>query len=137
MRTTQKLSAMVMCLPIVLLTGCEPLSLAMLGAGANAGVTHTITGASYRTFTEPMPKVKKATILALRRMAIKVESTRKQEGNELIVAKSTDREIEVELEPISSSTTRMRSVARHGVVLMDAATAKEIVAQTSKALGGA
>lgn len=124
-------------LSLVLLAGCDPLSMTLLGAGASAGISQTLSGISYRTFTEPMPKVRKATLAALNRMSIRVESTRKEERSEVILAKATDRDIEVELEAISPRATRVRSIARHGVILMDSATANEIIVQTGKALGGA
>ena len=131
----RRFSAAAICLSAALLAGCEPLSMTLLGAGASAGISHTLNGISYRTFTEPMPKVRKATLAALNRMSIRVESTRKEERGEVILAKAADRDIEVELEAVSPRATRVRSVARHGVVLMDSATANEIIVQTGKGLG--
>jgi hypothetical protein len=133
----RKSFAVAACLWTVLLAGCDPLSMTLMGVGASAGVSHTLNGISYRTFTEPMPKVKRATLAALSRMSIKVESTRKEDRSEVILAKTSDRDIEVELEEISPRATRVRSIARHGVVLMDAATANEIIVQTGRVLGGA
>jgi hypothetical protein len=68
-------------------------------------------------------------------MDIKVDTTEKMENGERIKARAADREIEIELESLSSRTTRMRSTARSGL-LMDSATATEIIIQTEKALGG-
>ena len=121
----------------LLFAGCDPISLTALGVGAGAGVSHTMNGYTYRTFTEPLPKVKKAALTALSRMAIKVESTAKTDMGEVINAKSADRSIELELESISVHTTRLRSVARIGPFIMDSATATEIVVQTEKVLAGA
>jgi hypothetical protein len=136
MHYVRRLSAVVFCFPAMLLTGCEPLSLTLLGAGASAGISYTLSGVTYRTFSEPLPKVRKATLIALGRMSIKVKSTKNNEDHrEVILAKTADRNIEVELEAISPSATRMRSVARNGAILMDSATATEIISQTGKALG--
>ena len=50
-------------------------------------------------------------------------------------AATTDREIEIELEVVTARTTRMRTVAKKGSMVMDSATANEIIAQTGKVLG--
>ena len=118
----------------LILSGCEPLSITAFGVGASAGVAHGLGGITYRTFTAPMPKVKSATMAALNKMGIKVGSSSRVEGTEVIKATAADREIEVELEPLSSNTTRMRTVARKGL-LYDSATATEIILQTEKVIG--
>jgi len=120
-----------------ILTGCGgPLALTALGVGAGAGVNHTMSGYTYRTFSESLPRVRKATLLALNRMSIKVESTGKMTNGETISAKTSERSIELELEAISPKTTRLRSVARKSMFVMDSATAEEVIAQTQRALVG-
>lgn len=116
------------------LAGCEPLSITAIGVGASAGITHTMGGITYRTFTAPLPKVKSATMVALNRMGINGVKSSKEEGNELIMAKASGREIEIQLERLSPNTTRMRTIARNGF-FYDSATATEIILQTEKALG--
>ena len=119
------------------LHGCAPLSLTAFGVGASTGISHTLTGITYRTFTVPMPKVKGATMTALNKMGIKVVGTEKGEhGSEVMKAKATDREIEITFEAISSNTTRMKVVARNGGIFFDSATATEIILQTERQLGG-
>jgi|SRR5882672_890186 len=117
-----------------LLNGCAPLSLTAFGVGTSAGVSHTLTGITYRTFTVPMPKVKGATMTALNKMGIKVISTSRAEGTEVIKASATDREIEVELEPLTPNATRMRTLARKGGLFYDSATSTEIILQTERVL---
>jgi len=120
----------------VTLTGCDPLAITALSVGGSAGVNHQVSGYAYRTFTKPLPKVKRAVLFALRRMAIKVSSTSKTDTGELIQATATNREIEIEFESLTPATTRMRAVARqNGGFLLDAATAFEIISQTEKILG--
>ena len=120
-----------------ILTGCgSALTLTALGVGAGAGVNHTMGGYAYRTFSEPLPRVKKATLVALNRMSITVESTEKNDTGLTINAKTSDRSIELELEAVSPKTTRLRSVARKSIFVMDAATAEEVIAQTQRALVG-
>lgn len=118
---------------VLFLGGCEPLSLTAFGVGASAGVSHTLTGVTYRTFTMPLSKVKSATTTALNKMGIKVISSSRVEGAEVIKASATDRDIEVELEPLTPNTTRMRTVAKKGL-FYDSATSTEIILQTERIL---
>ena len=117
-----------------LLNGCAPLSLTAFGVGASTGISHTLTGITYRTFTVPMPKVKGATMTALNKMGIKVVSTSRAESTEVIKGSANDREIEVELEPLTPNTTRMRTVAKKGGLFYDSATSTEIILQTERVL---
>ena len=132
-------------LPLVLfslalvLNGCAAVGMTLfgVGAGVTAGtsVSYTLDGIAYRTFTLPLPQVESATRTALDRMGIKVDSTAKTEQGKAIKATSNDREIEIELEMVSSKTTRIRTVAKQGIFFKDRATAGEIIFQTEKVLG--
>ena len=116
------------------LAACDPLTLTALAVGAGAGVQHTMSGIAYKTFSSPMPKVRTAVNGALTHMDIKVGATEKIDNGVRIKARAADRDIEIELEALTSKTTRMRSTARNGI-FMDSATATEIILQTEKALG--
>ena len=116
------------------LAGCDPITLTVLGVGAAAGVQHTLSGIAYKTFSSPLPKVRVAVKGALQNMDIKVGSTEKIENGERIKARAADRDIEIDLEALTSKTTRMKSTARNGL-FMDSSTATEIILQTEKALG--
>jgi hypothetical protein len=120
-----------------LTSGCAAVALTGLGVGASAGVSHSMGGYTYKTFTLPIPKVRSATMTALKRMGINVESSEKVEGGELIKAKSGDRDIEIALEAISPSTTRMRTITKKGALFYDSATSTEIILQTEKVLSPA
>jgi hypothetical protein len=119
----------------LLSTGCTAIATGLVSVGAGFGISHHVSGTSYRTFTEPLLRVGNATRTALKRMAIKVDSTQATKNGEVLKATVGDRRIEVELEALTPNTTRMRSVAiyRSGLML-DAATGLEIVAQTEKVL---
>lgn len=119
------------------LAGCETLAITALGLGASAGVSHQAEGITYRTFTAPSKKVRGASLAALNRMGIAVEATGKTDTGEIIKASTPDYAIEIELETISPTATRMRAVAKRSLFVYDAATAREIVAQTERALGKA
>ena len=67
-------------------------------------------------------------------MGIKIEATAKTEQGKAIAATGNEREIEVELEVVSSNATRIRTVAKQGYFFKDRATATEIILQTEKVL---
>ncbi|HSD60939.1 MAG TPA: DUF3568 family protein [Burkholderiales bacterium] len=116
-------------------TGCAPLAVTAVGVGAGAGVSHTMGGYTYKTFTAPAAKVRAAALTALKRMGIKFESSEKTDEGEVLKATAGDREIEIALDIISPNTTRMRTIAKKGALVYDSATSTEIILQTEKALG--
>ena len=115
--------------------GCASLAVTTFAIGASTGVQHTINGVGYRTFSAPSPKVTSAALAALAGMSIKVVATESIATGELIKAATPDRKIELEVERISPNTTRLSVVAKHYLVLYDAATANEIIVQTERMLG--
>ena len=118
----------------VLTSGCAAVALTAAGVGAAVGVNHTLNGIVYKTFAEPLPKVKRATLTALKQMEIPVETVEKTKQGELIKAKAANRTIEVEFESLTPKTTRMRVVADSDGLIKDSATATEIILQTERAL---
>ena len=82
----------------LLLAACDPLSLTAPGVGGSTAVNHKLNGSPYRTFTAPIAKVKRASLLALRRMGIRTDTITKTETSEVITARAGKRQIEVELE---------------------------------------
>ena len=116
------------CLPI---TGCVAVGATLAGLG----FSHQMGGIQYRTFTEPLPRVSRATVTAFKRMAFKLETVEQTKSGELIKGTAADRKFEVELEALTQSTTRMRAVAKNQIgVIVDASIAQEIIRQAEKAL---
>ena len=114
--------------------GCDPISLTAASLGAGLGVSHTLNGIIYRTFTAPMKTVEYGSVQAMRDMDVKVVSrTTNDDGDRVINATARDRKIEVLLEPLTDRTTRMRVIASNGL-LKDSATAQEIMLQTERVL---
>jgi len=120
-----------------LLSACEPVAIALLGAGASATLRYNMDGVAARTFTASAADVKGASLAALERMGFALESTTPIEGSEVIAARATNREIEIEVEPITKHATRLRVTAKGGSILYDNATAVELVQQTGKILDAA
>jgi hypothetical protein len=139
MRHSKPGSILIPLVAALFLNGCAALGLSLLssGAGIVAGqsVSYTLDGFAYRTFTATLPQVESATRTALDRMGIRVDATAKIDQGKAIRALSLDREIEIELEMVSSNATRIRTVAKQGVFFKDRATATEIILQTEKVLG--
>jgi hypothetical protein len=122
------------------LNGCAaPLALTLFGVGAGVttgtAVSYTMDGIAYRTFTASLPQVERATLRALNDMGMEIGATEKTNEGKTIKAKGLDRQIEIELQAISSKTTRIRTVAKEGFFFKDRATATEIILQTERILG--
>ena len=121
-----------------LLGGCAPVAITALGVGMATGVSHTLGGMVYKTFTAPQASVKKATMTALNRMQIQVKKARRDGSSEVITARAGDRDVEIELEALTPNTTRMLVTARKDAgILSDSATATEIILQTERVFGSA
>jgi hypothetical protein len=122
-------------------TGCIGVGLTMLGTGLGVGAgtatSYTLNGFAYRTFAAPLPEVERATLLAFRNMGIQFEEREAIEQGALIRATGNQRSIKVRLEQVTSKTTRIRTVVRINKVLMDRATATEIIIQTEEVLTSA
>lgn len=123
----------------LLLTGC-PVGLALVGAGAGlalseGGIEQTVTGVMYKTFTASTAEVRTASTAALRRMGMKVtEDVEVPQGRKL-VATTEQRTIEVEIEELTPTASRMRVQAYRGTALFkDRATATEVIVQTGESL---
>ncbi len=126
----------VLCIAICSLLGCVAAASTVAGIGGSAALNRSMSGVATRTFTAPVNKVKRATFTALERMNIEVISEgQSEEDIYLISAKTLKRDIEVEIEPISKSTTRISVKAKKSVFSYDTATADEIVMQTKRVLG--
>ena len=116
------------------LAACAPLMMTAVSAGGSRAVSHTLDGVSYRTFTAPLPRVKDASLSALKRMGVESASAEKFDQGETLTAQATERDIEIKLEALTPKATRMRVTAKNGL-FRDTATSAEIVAQIEKALG--
>jgi hypothetical protein len=118
------------------LGGCAAVALTALGVGMATGVSHTLSGMVYKTFTTPQAQVEKATYGALNRMQVRVTQAKRSGATSTIMARAGDREIEIELEALTPATTRMAVTARKdGGILRDGATATEVILQTEKIVG--
>lgn len=119
------------CLP---LAACEPVAIALLGAGASTAIRYNIDNVASRTFTAPAAAVKNASLAAIERMGLTHDGTIPFDNGETIYAKAPNRDIEIDIETITKHATRVRITAKGGGFLYDNATAKELVLQTDRQL---
>ncbi len=129
------------CILTVALQGCAVgglgLMLAATGTGlaAGAGVDHTLSGITYKTFSVSRNQLRYATLKTLHRMDMKVVKDKRTKEIHTIEAWALDRKIEIDLERLTRRTTRMRVVANQGAIFFkDASTATEIIVQTANTL---
>lgn len=116
------------------LSGCAAVALSLVGAGAGAGINHQVSGVASRTFSEPLPKLKRASLMAAKRMSFEFETTDAIDNGQLMKGRVADMSVAVELEILSASVTRVSVSARKNLLFLDGATAQEVVMQIDKAL---
>lgn len=125
-------------LGMALNSGCAAVALTLFGVGAGVatgtGVSYTLDSIAYKTFTAPEEELRAATLKTLKRMAIEVKENQPTESGRKLVAVAGDRTIEIELDRLTSQTTRMRVNAKQGTFFKDRATATEIIVQTDRTL---
>ncbi len=118
--------------------GCAAAGLTLFGVGAGVsagtGVSYTLDSIAYKTFTAPEEGLRAATLKTLKRMDMEVKENQPTDSGRKIVAQAGDRTIEIELDRVTSQTTRMRVNAKQGMFFKDRATAAEIIIQTERRL---
>ena len=123
---------------VVVLQGCAGLPLAafsiVAGTGAGVGTGHALDSITYKTFTVPLAGLSKATLMTLDRLDMPVTEVANTDEGQVITATAGDRTIEIELDRLTTATTRMRVVAKKNFFVRDRATAAEIVLQTDRML---
>lgn len=104
------------------------------GTVAGAGVSHTLEGITYKTFTVPLAGLHKATLMTLKRMDITVSKDEEVSVGREIRAQAGGRNVVIELDKLTSRTTRMRVVITKNWLVRDRATSTEIILQTDQTL---
>jgi len=105
------------------------------GSAMQAGVEHTMGGATYRTFSAPLADVRAAVRQSFRDLEIQItEDEPLIGGGAKIVGEALHREIAVQLEPVTPALTRLKMIVRQGLFGRDRATSAELIEQTARAL---
>lgn len=113
---------------------CDPVTLSVISIGASAGISQTMNGFVYKTFTLEIDSLHEAILSALRKMDIIVTKSLKNLSRHEIHAVRAGRKIVIKLEPVSLNVTQAQIVVRKNFYSIDSATAMEIVTQTEKIL---
>jgi hypothetical protein len=125
----------VICLALGLsLSGCVTLAVSLAGAGAGAGISHQVNGVASRTFSEPLPRIRKAALVAARHMDFQLIPGQAEAKDEVLKGQMADLDVSVELENLSDAVTRVSVRARKNILVLDGATAQEFVTQIEHAL---
>jgi len=116
--------------------GCAAIGLTLLSAGLGTatgqGVSYTLESIGYKTFTTPVESLEAATLKALKRMDIEVKGRERTDDGVKVTAKAGDRDIDIELDRLTSQTARMRVDVSLKWIFRDRATAAEIITQTAQ-----
>jgi len=120
---------------LLLLQGCAAVALTAGGIAAGVGVNYTMSGVAYKTLVAPMSETRLATLKTLNLMEVNVTQDEVTKEGWQITGNAADRKIDIELEKLTSTTTRMRVTVDKGhTFLKDRATATEIIAQSVQRL---
>ncbi len=115
------------------LQGCAAVALTAAGVAGGAGVNHTLSGIAYKTFNNSLAELRTGTLRTLEDMDMTVIADSETEGGWEIKATAIEREIDIELERLTTRATRLRVVATDGEIFFkDAATATEIIIMTAE-----
>jgi hypothetical protein len=122
----------------VVTSGCAAIGLSLLsvgaGVGGGTGVAYTLDSIAYKTFTVSDDSLRGATLKALKRMDMELKEDKPSDSGREIVAAAGDRTVEVEIDRLTTKTSRLRVNVKRGWFLRDRATATEIIVQTERTL---
>ena len=120
------------------LQGCASIGLtafsALAGTAAGVGVGHALDGITYKTFSAPVGVLSRATMMTLDRLDMPVMEVEHTGAGQTITAQAGDRTVEIELDSLTATATRMRVVATKNWFVRDRATATEVISQTDRTL---
>jgi hypothetical protein len=106
------------------------------GAAVEAGKEYTRGGVVLRTFSLPLHELRLTLGDALERMELAVITDEVDGLDRRITARARDREIDIRLQPVTRTVTRLRLVVAEGAFRKDRATASEIVTQVERGAPG-
>ena len=120
---------------LVALQGCAAGALTADSMAADAGIEHTLSGISYKTFVSTMDDARYAVFKTLDLLDMNIADQTQTRNDWVIFALANDRTIEIELEAVTYRFTRIRVIAHKGSFFFkDAATATEIIVQMAETM---
>jgi hypothetical protein len=119
----------------VALQGCETVGSSLLGAGIGSAIHQEQDSQAVQTVTQPLERARAAVLAAFTRMGIQHATTSASEGGQRIIGQAKAQKVDVRLIEVTEKATRL-SVRVGEPGSRDAATAKEILEQTQRAMRG-
>ncbi len=130
-----KPKVLVLVFSLMILGGCSGAALTAGSMAADAGLDHTLSGISYKTFTASIDDMRAAVFNTMDRLDIDIADQTQTPSGWIIIGTARNRTIEAQLESLTRRMTRMRVVAHDGdFFFKDASTATEIIVQTAETL---
>ncbi|MEE9259163.1 MAG: DUF3568 family protein [Nitrospinaceae bacterium] len=124
-----KLGLAVFCL--TLFSGCTTLAI----TGGGLGVGYLYSNVAHKTINYPIDRVDRAIVAASAKMDITIIDNSETEDGRTIKASTRDLDIVIDLESVTSKTTKISVNARDGIFIKDKATATAIITETEMILG--
>ena len=116
-----------------LLNGCAA-AVPIVASVAGTGFVYTTSQSASRTYTEDFDTIKNASLDAMEKMNIVVDNILYY-GREIEIEARTDlMDVTLEIEPVTSKTTKVTAKVSKDIVRRDKATAIEILDQLKEAL---
>jgi hypothetical protein len=115
---------------LLLLSGCASL----LIAGASGGVAYSITNIAYKTIPCPIDQVDFANRLALMKMGIKYVDVIRTENRTRIIAETSELRIYIDLNKITTKSTKISVDAKKNFLVKDKSMAEAIIDETEAML---
>jgi hypothetical protein len=124
--------ALLVLICLVTLQGCAAAVLSVAGIAGGAGFKHFINGMVSQTIPSPIAGTRLATLKTLKRMGMPVVKDELSGDGWKILAKATDREIDIDLEALNEKSTQLRVDVHRDkfIYLKDHSTGTEIIEQT-------
>jgi len=111
------------------ISGCATIAISALGVGAGLGIPYVFTNCADRTVNFSLDQVNRAAPLVLKKMDIVVYARTWTQTGETIRATADEIDIQIEMQRVTSKTTRITVDAKKSQFVKDRATAEEIIKQ--------
>ncbi|MBT3550535.1 MAG: DUF3568 family protein [Rhodospirillaceae bacterium] len=130
-----KIKLSLIAMSMMTLAGCGAAALTVTGVAAGAGVDHSLSGITYKTFAVPADELRQATLVTLARLDMDLTNMAESDAGWDLNVRAAGRDISIELETLTRMVTRMRVTADEGFLFFrDTATSTEIILQTVETL---
>jgi hypothetical protein len=114
---------------LTLTTGCAT-AVSAIGTGVYMAAEYFIASAVSQTVTFDFDRLKKALLIALRKMEIRADKATEIKDGEEIIAWADELEVTISLKKITPMVTLIKVKANKSFISRDKATAQEVVRQT-------